>query len=71
MQCLSNEITFVKYFTTCYNFPRTEFSDIPTWIYEKDQPLAISSLQKVSRRPNTGVSWRHKKRGKTVETPEH
>lgn len=71
MQCLSNEITFVKYFTTCYNFPRTEFSDVPKWIYETDQPLAFSSLQKSSKRPNTGISWRHKKRGKTAETLQH
>ncbi|VVC31730.1 PUB domain,Pyrrolo-quinoline quinone beta-propeller repeat,Protein kinase domain,Serine/threonine- [Cinara cedri] len=67
MQCLSNEITFVKYFTNCYKFPRTEFSNIPTWVF--DQPF--SSLQKSAiRRPNTGTSWRHKKRGKTVETLE-
>lgn len=68
MQCLSKEITFVKYFTSCYTFPRTEFSNIPTWVY--DQPFNM--LQKAAiRRPNTGTSWRHKKRGKTVETTEH
>lgn len=71
MQCLSNEISFVKYFTICFKFPRTEYSSIPSWVYEKDQPMAFSSLQKVSRRPSTGTSWRHKKRGKIVETPEH
>lgn len=71
MQCLSNEITFVKYFTSCYKFPRTEFFNIPTWINESDQPVAFSSLQKASRRTNTGTSWRHKKRGKIVDTPEH
>jgi len=72
MQCLSNEIAFVKYYSICYTFPRTEFSNIPTWIYESDQPLAFNSLQKASRRSNTGVSWRqHKKRGKTAETSEH
>ncbi|CAH1726019.1 serine/threonine-protein kinase/endoribonuclease IRE2 [Aphis gossypii] len=70
MQCLSNEITFVKYYTSCYQFPRTEFSDMPNWLYESDQPIAFSSLQKVPRRSNTGVSWRHRKRGKTVETSE-
>lgn len=70
MQCLSKEITFVKYFTTCYIFPRTEFSNIPSWVYEKDQPVAFSSLQKVTRRPNTGTSWRQKKRGKAVEISE-
>lgn len=65
MQCLSNEITFVKYYTRCYNFPRTEFSQIPTWIYEKEQPIAFSSLQKNSKRPNTNTNWR-KKRVKPV-----
>jgi len=69
MQCISNEITFVKYYTSCYKFPRTEFSSVPTWISECDQPAAFSSLQKAAfRRPNTGPSWRHKKRGKNVET---
>lgn len=69
MQCLANEITFVKYFTSCYNFPRTEFSEIPSWVY--DQPIAFSSLQqKVSRRQNTNLNWRQKKRGKTVEISE-
>lgn len=70
MQCLSNEITFFKYYTSCYKFPRTEFSDLPNWLYENDQPVAFSSLQKAPRRPNTGTSWRYKKRGKTVETSE-
>lgn len=69
MQCLSNEITFVKYFTSCFKFPRTEFSSIPAWIYEKDQPIAFSSLQKASRRPNANTNWRHKKRGKPSEIP--
>jgi len=70
MQCLSNEITFFKYYTSCYKFPRTEFSDLPNWLYENDQPVAFSSLQKAPRRTNTGTSWRYKKRGKTVETSE-
>lgn len=70
MHCLSDEMTFVKYFTRCYKFPRTEFTSVPAWIYE-EQPAAFSSLHKVSKRPNTGTSWRHKKRGKTVETSEH
>lgn len=69
MQCLANEITFVKYFTSCYSFPRTEFSNVPSWVNE--QPIAFSSLQKVPRRPNTGgLTWRQKKRGKTVEISE-
>lgn len=71
MQCISNEITFVKYFTSCYKFPRTEFSSVPGWINESDQPVAFSSLQKAIRRPNTGHSWRHKKRGKNVETSDN
>lgn len=71
MQCLSNEITFVKYYTNCYTFPRTEFSKIPAWVYEKELPIAFSSLQKPSRRPNTGTNWRHKKRIKPLETIEH
>lgn len=70
MQCLSNEITFVKYFTSCYKFPRTEFDKIPLWIYEKDHPIAFSSLQKVPRRPNANGNWRHKKRVKNCETPD-
>lgn len=70
MYCLSDEITFVKYFTRCYKFPRTEFTRVPAWIYE-EQPTAFSSLHKVSKRPSTGISWRHKKRGKTLETSEH
>jgi hypothetical protein len=70
MYCLSDEITFVKYFTRCYKFPRTEFTNVPAWIYE-EQPSAFSSLHKVPKRPNTGMSWRHKKRGKTIETSEH
>lgn len=71
MQCLSNEITFVKYFTSCYKFPRTEFSNVPTWINENDQPIAFSSLQKIPRRSSTNMNWRHKKRGKNVEPSEN
>lgn len=71
MQCLSNEITFVKYFSSCYKFPRTEFSNVPSWINESDQPIAFSSLQKTSRRPSTNMNWRHKKRGKNFETSEN
>lgn len=71
MQCISDEITFFKYYTSCYKFPRTEFTTIPPWVFEKDAPIAFSSLQqKATRRPSTNASWRHKKRGKTVETSE-
>lgn len=70
MQCLSEEITFMKYYTSCYRFPRTEFTTVPNWIYEKDVPIAFSSLQKATRRPSSGTSWRYKRRSKTVETPE-
>lgn len=70
MQCLSNEITFVKYYTSCYKFQRTEFSETPTWLYENDQPIAFSSLNKANKRLNTGPNWRYKKRGKHIETSQ-
>ncbi|XP_050421955.1 serine/threonine-protein kinase/endoribonuclease ire-1 [Adelges cooleyi] len=71
MQCLSSEITFAKYYTSCFMFPRTEFTNLPNWLYESDQPAAFSSLQqKSSRRPNTNTnSWRHKRNIKNHSKP--
>lgn len=71
MHCLSNEITFTKYYSSCFVFPRTEYSNIPNWIYESDQPIAFSSLHKAPRRSNIHTtSWRHKKRDKLLKTFE-